>query len=130
MTFQQVGVALGIAALGAWFQDRVASAFTSTPTGQLLGSAAKPLGNKIASGSLGSTPALPGQAAASLTDSVRTSFIGGLHDTLPIGAVLLGVATVVAIATIRRTDLHPSAMNATPGVPPEVSTEPASDATL
>jgi EmrB/QacA subfamily drug resistance transporter len=50
-TFQQVGIAVGIAGVGAFFQGRVAAAFTSSPAGTQLGySAAQRAASGISAG--------------------------------------------------------------------------------
>lgn len=120
-TFQQGGMALGIAAFGALFQSRAGAAFAVTGAGRRLGPLAGPLGRQIAAGAVhqatGSHPPvpLPGFAAAA-----RAAFVTGLAGTLPACAAASALAAVIGVVLIRRKDLHPSALSAVPGVPQEV----------
>jgi hypothetical protein len=120
-TFQQVGMALGIAAVGAAFQAHVASAFTATAAGHSLGAAAAPVGRQIAAGSFAPVGAAPSPA---LVSAAHSAFMDGLHMSMNVCAVLCGL-TLIAALSIRSRDLHPSAIGAVPGVPPEVPSEPA-----
>jgi hypothetical protein len=77
-TFQQGGMALGIAAFGALFQDRVTRAFAAVRARRLSTGA---LGKQIASGAARQITAasrIPGLAAAA-----RHAFVSGLAYTLP-----------------------------------------------
>ncbi len=120
-TFQQGGMALGIAVFGALFQSRISDAFASTQPGQRLGPAAGQLGQQIASSAsrllttTGPAAHIPGLAAAA-----HHSFVTGLADTLPACAAAAAAAALVGLVFIRRKDLHPSALTAIPGVPPDV----------
>jgi len=122
-TFQQGGMALGIAAFGALFQDRVIRAFSASPSGQKLGSAAGTLGKQIASGA-STAPHVPALATAG-----RHAFVTGLTYTLPACAAATAVAAIAGIISIRRKDLHPSALTAIPGVPPDLPVKPELDIT-
>lgn len=87
ITFQQVGLALGIAGLGALFQSRVADQFADPQRGQAVAAGAvDPAG-----------------------DAGRMAFVDSLGEVLLVGSVLALVAAVVAALWIRGRDLHPSA---------------------
>lgn len=121
-TFQQGGMALGIAAFGALFQDRVTRAFATSAPGHKLGAAAGQLGRQIASGATTVAPHSP-----ALADAARQSFVTGLTYTLPACAAAATVAAIAGLTSIRRKDLHPSASTATPGVLPDIPAEPELD---
>ena len=116
-TFQQVGMVLGIAAFGDFFENRVTDAFASSTPGKQLGTAARPLGKQIATGAVGQAQS----PTASVIEAVRSSFVTGLHDVLPWCAAVAALAAVISFAFIRRADLHPAAIGALPGVPPEIA---------
>ncbi len=90
ITFQQVGLAVGIAGLGALFQNRVAERFTDPQ-----------VGNAVAAGAVGPASG-PG----------RIAFVASLGEVLVVGAVLALAAAVVAVLWIRARDLHTSAVPA------------------
>lgn len=102
-TFQQVGVAIGIAALGALFESRVVSAFA--------GSAAD--GQLVAAGQLDAV----GRAGPEVLGAARQAFVSGFHQTMLVCAALAVVAAVIALAMIRTRDFHASALSA---IPPEL----------
>ncbi|MFE2473148.1 MFS transporter [Streptomyces mirabilis] len=119
-TFQQAGMALGIAALGALFQNRVTAAFLTTDTGRHFAVGGHRLGGQIAAGAVPRSPGASASDVASLAAAMRASMVTGLHDTLPWCAALCAIGAVVALAFVRSSDLHPSAIGALPGVPPDV----------
>jgi EmrB/QacA subfamily drug resistance transporter len=86
VTFQQVGLALGIAAFGALFQHRVASHLADQDTGRL-----------VAAG-----------AGRTLGRVGREAFVSGLGDVLLVGAAVAAVAAVVSFLWIRAADLYPA----------------------
>lgn len=88
ITFQQVGLAVGIAGLGALFQSRVAAQFADPQLGQA-----------VAAGAVG-----PGGGPG------RVAFVAGLGEVLFVGSFLALAAAVVAVLWIRAGDLHTSAV--------------------
>jgi EmrB/QacA subfamily drug resistance transporter len=84
-TFRQVGIATGIAALGAIFQHQLAAH---------LGGHAAPANG----GGVGSIP-----------EAVKPAFVAALNDILWVGAATAAVGAVVALALVRRRDLVVSA---------------------
>jgi MFS family permease len=81
-TFRQVGIATGIAGLGALFQDKIRS--------ELHGSSAA---KAVASGVVQQG----GHAA-------RAAFISGLNEILLVGAIVAFAGAVLGFALVRRTD--------------------------
>ena len=110
-TFQQVGIAIGIAGFGAMFQHRVVAAFASSPAGSALGPKAEAFGQGVAAGSgdqLART--LPRGVAQPVAEAARTAFVHGLDQVLLCCGGVAAVAALIAFAMIRRGDLHESAL--------------------
>ncbi|NLG54740.1 MAG: MFS transporter, partial [Rhodococcus sp.] len=94
-TMQQAGMAVGIAALGALFHSRVATAFKESEVGQLAGDRAGDAGEAIAVGAgQHVVDEAPAHLASAVDEAVRTAFVTGLHE------VLIGAAAIAAIAGI------------------------------
>jgi EmrB/QacA subfamily drug resistance transporter len=109
-TFQQVGIAVGIAAVGAFFQNRVAAAFTSSTAGTQLGhSAAQQLASAISAGSVNSV-ARGGALPQPVLAAARGSFIVGFHDAMIMSAILALLAGLVGFLLLRTKDLHSTAV--------------------
>jgi EmrB/QacA subfamily drug resistance transporter len=120
-TFGQAGMALGIAALGALYQDQATRAFTATSVGRQVTAFTPNIGQALASGALPPTPASPaGDTPDAIAETLRSSLITGLHDALTISALLCAIGVLIALPMIRRVDLHPSALGAMPGVLPDL----------
>src|SRR5215210_4217545 len=112
-TFRQVGIATGIAALGAVFQaqveSRLAERLSQLPGGALdrLSEAAAILGPKAA----GEAP--PGQRGA-VADAARSAFVGGLNDILLIGATVAFAGALLALLLVRQSDFVAAPVAAEP----------------
>ncbi len=108
-TFRQVGVAVGIAALGAVFQGRVESKL-----GDLLASGppalqgqAGELAPAVSSGNAeAAIAAAPPRAQAFLADAAREAFLSGLNEIFLIAGVTALIGAALALALIRARDLH------------------------
>jgi EmrB/QacA subfamily drug resistance transporter len=116
--FQQVGTAVGIAAVGALFQHRVADEFAASGVGRALGhEAAAQAATGIAAGSLDAVA----KGAGSLHDQVlsagREAFLSGFHSAMTLCAVLALASAGIALFMLRTKDLHSSALSL---IPPEV----------
>jgi MFS family permease len=92
-TFRQVGIATGIAALGAIFQSRIAS---SLATHSIFG-ISYPTPQAVASGQM-QTFHGPQLTAA------RSAFIYGLNSILLVAAIVLFVGAVLAFLLVREKD--------------------------
>jgi EmrB/QacA subfamily drug resistance transporter len=107
-TFRQVGIATGIAALGAVFQsqvqDRLASSLSRLPGGVLhsLSEAVATIGPKAAA------QAPPPQRHA-VADAAQSAFIGGLNDILMIATVVAFTGALLALLLVRQSDFVVSA---------------------
>ncbi|MCQ4208934.1 MFS transporter [Streptomyces longispororuber] len=109
-TFQQVGVAIGIAGFGAAFQGRVSDLFAQSDAGRQLGASAHEFGDAVAAG--GGAEAIdraPAGLAPALEAAARTAFVDGLTDVMLVCAALAVVGSLVGFLFIRTRDLHESA---------------------
>jgi EmrB/QacA subfamily drug resistance transporter len=82
-TFRQVGIATGIAGLGAVFQDTIRSKLHGAASAQAVASGAVRQGGDIA----------------------RAAFVGGLNEILLVSAIVAFTGAVLALALVRRRDL-------------------------
>jgi EmrB/QacA subfamily drug resistance transporter len=105
-TFRQVGIATGIAALGALFQARVTEKLTdalaSTPlppgAGDRLGAAVASGGTQAAAG------AAPPGARQAVVEAAQRAFIDGLNEILVVAAIVALTGGVLAFALVRSRD--------------------------
>ena len=104
-TFRQVGIATGIAGLGAIFQsqvaDRLASALAGTPAGGHIDALARAVSAGGAPQAIGSAPAAERPA---LHHAIYAVFTGGLNDLFLVGAVTAFAGAALAFALVRRSD--------------------------
>ncbi|GAA3708064.1 MFS transporter [Streptomyces tremellae] len=109
-TFQQVGVAIGVAAFGALFHHKVVVAFTASQAGSALGGTAHTVGQAVATGGTTtlSGSVAPGQLTA-VTEAARSAFVDSLSSVMVLCAWVAAVGAVIAFVWIRRRDLHESA---------------------
>jgi Major Facilitator Superfamily len=108
-TFRQVGVAVGIAALGAVFQGRIESKLgdllTSGPPA--LQGQAGALTPAVSSGNAeAAIAAAPPEAQAFLADAAREAFLSGLNLIFVIAGVTALVGAALSLALIRSRDLQ------------------------
>ena len=100
-TFRQVGIATGIAALGAIFQHRIESG-TRTALSAAAQAEASPAGGPQPDGE--TLSALPLDAfPRELRDAIEIGFVGALDDVLLIAAIVALVGAALTFALIRRT---------------------------
>jgi EmrB/QacA subfamily drug resistance transporter len=112
-TFRQVGIATGIAALGAVFQHQVATKVERSLTGI---NRAHELAQQVASGNakhaIGSVPPdVRGQVGA----ASKAAFVYGLNDILWIAACVAFIGAVLAVVLVRRSDFVASGSPAAAG---------------
>jgi EmrB/QacA subfamily drug resistance transporter len=108
-TFRQVGVAVGIAALGAVFQGRIESKLgdllASGPPG-LQGQAGE-LAPAVSSGNAETAiAAAPPEAQTFLADAAREAFLSGLNVIFLIAGVAALIGGALSLALIRGRDLN------------------------
>ncbi|MGH2982046.1 MAG: MFS transporter [Solirubrobacterales bacterium] len=99
-TFRQVGIATGVAGLGAVFQSRIDSRLA-----ELMPGAPSGLGEAVASGgSRGAEAAAPPGARAQVALDAKIAFVGALNDILLIGAVIAFAGAAVGFLLVRDRD--------------------------
>ncbi len=114
-TFRQVGIATGIAALGAIFQTRVESKLTDLLAGTPAAGRSDQLAEAIASG--GSKQAIQGappQFRGRITDAANEAFISGFNDILLVAVAIAIVGAVSAVVLVRRRDFVATAPEGAP----------------
>ena len=107
-TFRQVGIATGIAALGALFQSRVESSLQGTPVGQ--SGRAGQLAEAIASG--GSKQAIQGappQMRGQIQDAANQAFVAGFNDILLVAVGIALFGAIAAVVLVHKRDFHTAA---------------------
>jgi EmrB/QacA subfamily drug resistance transporter len=104
-TFRQIGIATGIAALGAIFQSRIASVLSQYadpgvplhPLAQAIASGATPTRPWLARGPLGSL-----QQRETLV--AHSAFISGLNEILLVASFVLFAGAILAFVLVRQRD--------------------------
>jgi len=99
-TFRQVGVATGVATLGAIFQSEISSKLsalgTSTPPG---------FADAVASGGAqAAIQAAPPGSRAELTTAANQAFISGFNEILLVGAAVAIAGAVLGFVLVRSSD--------------------------
>jgi hypothetical protein len=99
-TFRQVGIATGVAGLGAVFQSQVTSKLA-----ELAPQAPPSFADAVSSGAIHTAVqgAPPGQQAQ-LTDAANQAFISGFNEIILIGAIVALVGAVAGFALVRSSD--------------------------
>jgi EmrB/QacA subfamily drug resistance transporter len=108
-TFRQVGVAVGIAVLGAIFvgrgADRVSELAAGTPAA--AGDRPRELVEAASSGNLDQALAtVPPEAQQAVASAAGEGFLTGLNDVLVIGAVLSFAGAILALWLVREREIE------------------------
>ncbi|HSS05368.1 MAG TPA: MFS transporter [Solirubrobacterales bacterium] len=99
-TFRQVGIATGVASLGAVFQSQVDSKLSS-----LLPHAPAGLAEAVSSGGSRAAAAVgPPAQRADVVHAAKVAFVSGFNEILLIGAILSFVGAALGFALIRSSD--------------------------
>jgi predicted MFS family arabinose efflux permease len=107
-TFRQVGIATGIAALGAIFQSRVTSYIAAS--GQVPPGHVDQFAQAVSSGATQQAlQAVPPQTRSQAADLADSAFVSGLNTILLVAAVVLFVGSVLAFVLVRQKDFVASA---------------------
>ena len=99
-TFRQVGIATGIAALGAIFQDRITSHVAASGVPPRL---VHPLAQAIASGG-GTLRGVHITVTPAVVDLANSAFVSGLNAILVVASVVLFAGAALAFVLVRRKD--------------------------
>jgi EmrB/QacA subfamily drug resistance transporter len=99
-TFRQVGIATGVAALGAVFQSRIDSELA-----QSLPQAPGGFSDAVSSGAIDQAVAqAPPEFQARALDAAQNAFITGFNEILLIGAAVAVIGGVLGLVLVRRRD--------------------------
>jgi EmrB/QacA subfamily drug resistance transporter len=99
-TFRQVGIATGVASLGAVFQSRVDSKLSG-----LLPNAPPGLAEAVASGgSRAAAEAAPPGQRTEIVHAAKVAFVSGFNDILLIGAIVAFLGAALGFALVRASD--------------------------
>jgi hypothetical protein len=110
-TFQQVGVAVGVAAFGALFHNEVVRTFVTSAAGRRIGSGAEVIGRATATNGIAPAPGTSSAGDAPGTVSAaRAAFVHGFTHVAMVCAIICAVGAILAFALIRSSDLHASAL--------------------
>jgi EmrB/QacA subfamily drug resistance transporter len=124
-TFRQVGIATGIAALGAVFQSQIqhstVQALSATAAGRsLLASGASRITSALIGGTVQSTKAsLPASAQHALLSAYRVGFSSTFNHLMVIASIVALVGAIGGLTLVRQRDFVPS------GEPGQAAAEPA-----
>jgi hypothetical protein len=114
-TFRIGGLATGVAALGAVFQQRI-----TTSMSRSVGANAAALGRVISSA--GVKAAAHGQPK--IAAAARVAFVSGFRAIILIGAIVVALGAIVAAWLVRSKDFHTSTTSVRAREPaPPVATE-------
>jgi EmrB/QacA subfamily drug resistance transporter len=104
-TFRQVGIATGIAGLGAIFQSRLAIKLAPAIAGTPVAGHAHSIAHAVAAGGAQNVLArVPPGLRAEATRGIHGAFAGALDDILVVAAVVAFVGAALALALIRSRD--------------------------
>lgn len=118
-TFQQTGIAIGIAGVGAFFQHRVVDVLTASSIGSQLGhDAATRAAGSISAGGIDAVAAHAGELQSEVFAAARDAYLVAFHNAMTVCAGLGILAGVIGLALVRARDLHSSALST---VPPDLT---------
>jgi EmrB/QacA subfamily drug resistance transporter len=104
-TFRQVGIATGVAALGAIFQHRVQTKVVELLSGTPVAGRGHAIADLVGNGETAEAiRSSPPSARGVVADAARQAFISGLNEILVIGAILAFVGAGVGFLLVRRRD--------------------------
>jgi len=107
-TFRQVGIATGIAGLGAIFTSHVQSAIRAGLAGTALAGRAGAIGQAVSSGAIARVArTLPPPERERVVHVARSAFVGGLNDILVVASVLAFTGAILSVVLVRDRDFHP-----------------------
>jgi EmrB/QacA subfamily drug resistance transporter len=115
-TFRQVGIATGVAALGAVFQAQIDSKLS-----ELLPNAPSGLAEVVASGGTQAAARVaPSGSEAQVSDAATQAFVASMNEILLIGAVVAFAGAAIGLLLVRQSDFvgQPGAEH-TPAEAPE-----------
>jgi EmrB/QacA subfamily drug resistance transporter len=104
-TFRQVGIATGIAALGAIFQSRIADKLATGLQGTPGAAHANDLAHGVASGGAQNLlKAVPPEHRQQFVHVANDAFVSGLNELFTVGAVIAFAGALLAALLVRQRD--------------------------
>jgi hypothetical protein len=104
-TFRQVGIATGVAGLGAILAARLRDSVVSGLAGTPLAGHAHAIADRVSSGDIAQAVAsVPPSMRATVAHTTQAGFVDGLNSILLVGALLAFGAAVLTAALIRQQD--------------------------
>jgi EmrB/QacA subfamily drug resistance transporter len=104
-TFRQIGIATGIAGLGAIFQSRVNDHLTSVLASDLGSGQVRELGRAVASGGLPQVVAtLPSDVQLRVATAGKAAFISGTSAIMVVAAAISLIGAVLSLILVRPQD--------------------------
>jgi hypothetical protein len=119
-TFRQVGIATGVAALGAIFQARIESKL-----GELLPNAPDSFAEAVSSGAAHTAvQSAPPEFQAQALHAADTAFVSAFNEILLVGAAIALAGSLASWLLIRRKDVAAIGHDAPAAPPPAAEGEP------
>jgi EmrB/QacA subfamily drug resistance transporter len=104
-TFRQVGIATGIAVLGALFESRIASQLAPRLVGTPAAGHASQIGHAVAAGGAQQVlHSVPAASRAQANAAIHVAFASAMNEILLLGGVIALIGSVVAVALVRGRD--------------------------
>ena len=104
-TFRQVGIATGIAVLGAIFESAISSKLAPRLVGTPLANHVESIAHAVAGGGAASViSSVPGPARERATLAVHTAFASAMNDILLVSAVIALTGAVLSLVLVRGRD--------------------------
>jgi EmrB/QacA subfamily drug resistance transporter len=112
-TGRQVGVATGIAALGALFQHQVqtraAALLAGTPAAGFVSGHGAAVAQQLSSGGGAGSASAPPAVRQQLAMVGKQAFVSGFNEIVIVGAIIAAVGAVLAFVLVRQSDFVASA---------------------
>jgi hypothetical protein len=113
-TCRQVGIATGIAGLGAVFQHRVQTKamalLAGTPAAGALAHGGGNVQQKLSSGQGAALHGLSPQLRLRIAEAGKQAFATGLNEILIVGGIVAALGALLGVVLVRRRDLVESAV--------------------
>jgi EmrB/QacA subfamily drug resistance transporter len=104
-TFRQVGIATGIAVLGAIFESVISTDLARKLAGTPAGSHATQIGHAVAAGGAGQVlSSVPGGQRAQASAAIHSAFASAMNDILGVAAVVAFAGAVLGLLLVRGSD--------------------------
>ena len=104
-TFRQVGIATGIAALGAIFESQITSKLAPSLAHSPASGRSGAIAHAVAAGGAQKVVhAVPAGQRALATNAIHAAFAGAMNDILLVGGVIAFTGAVLGLALVRGSD--------------------------